>query len=202
MRRGANAVFRDVTLVILVVMIALVILLLPHLNPPGKKQTADTNLPGNVSVEIRWPDGWRTDVDLWVQAPKDVPVGYSNKSGEVFDLLRDDLGGLGDLGNLNYENSYSRGIPAGEYIINLHLYTNREGTTPVPVDVTVSTKTPGRGFTRILKTSVFLKSVGQEITVFRFHLNEDGLILSGTLHSNFTSIRSADQQRGGGYQGP
>jgi xanthosine utilization system XapX-like protein len=26
-----------------------------------------------------------------VQAPGDVPVGYSNKSGGVFNLLRDDL---------------------------------------------------------------------------------------------------------------
>jgi len=31
-------------------------------------------------------------VDLWVQAPGDVPVGYSNKSGGVLNLLRDDLG--------------------------------------------------------------------------------------------------------------
>ena len=35
--------------------------------------------------------------DLWVQAPGDVPVGYSNKSGGVFNLLRDDLGKAKDM---------------------------------------------------------------------------------------------------------
>jgi hypothetical protein len=35
--------------------------------------------------------------DLWIQAPGDVPVGYSNKSGGVFNLLRDDLGKAKDM---------------------------------------------------------------------------------------------------------
>ena len=35
--------------------------------------------------------------DLWVQAPGDLPIGYSNKSGGVFNLLRDDLGKAKDM---------------------------------------------------------------------------------------------------------
>ena len=49
------------------------------------------------------------DVDLWVQAPGDISVGYSNKGSAVFNLLRDDLGKRVDVTGLNYETSYSRG---------------------------------------------------------------------------------------------
>ena len=80
-------------------------------------------------VEANWPPELDSDVDLWVQAPGDVPVGYSNKGGAVFNLLRDDLGQQLDLSGLNYETAYSRGIVPGEYTVNLHLYRNRAATS-------------------------------------------------------------------------
>jgi hypothetical protein len=49
-------------------------------------------------------------VDLWVQAPGDIPVGYSNKGGLIMNLLRDDLG-TNDPTPLLYENQYSHGVP-------------------------------------------------------------------------------------------
>ena len=91
-------------------------------------------------VEANWPPDLDSDVDLWVQAPGDVPVGYSNKGGAVFNLLRDDLGQQLDLSGLNYESSYSRGIVPGEYTVNVHLYRNRAAVAAVPVTVVVSTK--------------------------------------------------------------
>ena len=37
------------------------------------KQTQDGDRePGNVVIEIQWPDGLDADVDLWVQAPGDT----------------------------------------------------------------------------------------------------------------------------------
>src|SRR4051794_3763581 len=62
--------------------------------------------PGNVIVEMTWPPNIDADVDLWVQAPGDVPVGYSDKSGIIFNLLRDDLGHSGDPNSMNYEVTY------------------------------------------------------------------------------------------------
>lgn len=190
MRRGPSEVFRDVTLIILVGMIALVILLLPHINPPGTKQEAEATPPGNVIVEIRWPDNWKTDVDLWVLAPEDIPVGYSNLVGQTFNLLRDDLGNMTDPLGLNYENAYSRGIPIGEYVVNLHLFRNAENTYPVPVNVQVSTRMPPGAIKRLLHSKVELRFAGQEITVFRFFLNADGSLVEDTLHSNYLSLRS------------
>ena len=111
-------VFRDVIMLALLGFITIVILMLPHLNPPVEANEP-TQPPGNVIVELRWPDHLDADVDLWVEAPGDVPVGYSNKGGRIFNLLRDDLGHAADVTNENYEISYSRGIPEGEYMLRV-----------------------------------------------------------------------------------
>ena len=137
---AGGTVFRDVVMLALAGFVVLVIMMLPHLNPPGAKTADDTTPPGNVIVEVRWPDEIDADVDLWVQAPGDVPVGYSNKGGAAFNLLRDDLGSRVDVTGLNYETSYSRGIVPGEYTVNLHLYRNPSRTYPVPVTVVTSVK--------------------------------------------------------------
>ena len=135
----SDTVFRDVIFLALTGFVAIVLLLLPHLNPPAKAEE-EAPSPGNVIVEIRWPDEVNADVDLWVEAPGDVPVGYSNKGGTIFNLLRDDLGLHADFSEMNYEVSYSRGIPEGEYTVNLHLYRDLSGKLPIPVSVVVSVK--------------------------------------------------------------
>ena len=122
-----DVVFRDVILLALTGFISMVILLLPFVNPPTEEESATTP-PGNVIVELFWDDKRDVDIDLWVQAPDDIPVGYSNKGGLFFNLLRDDLGIYKDNSPVNYEVSYSRGISDGIYVANLHLY--REDTTP------------------------------------------------------------------------
>ena len=101
----SGTVFRDVIMLALAGFIAMVLLLLPHLDPPGKAAEENTQPPGNVIVEARWPDELDSDVDLWVQAPGDIPVGYSNKGGAIFNLLRDDLGNRVDATGLNHEVS-------------------------------------------------------------------------------------------------
>ena len=67
----------------------------------------------DVVIEITWPGDMDADVDLWVKAPDDIPVGYSNKGGAIFNLLRDDLGKTLDLSSINHESAYSRGVAAG-----------------------------------------------------------------------------------------
>ena len=130
-----DIVFRDIITLALCGFVSMVVMILPHLNPSAKADAIESvAAPGNVIVEIRWADGSDADVDLWVQAPGDVPVGYSNKGGAIFNLLRDDLGRVGDPTNQNYEISFSRGLPPGEYTANVHLYRNPSGQ---PVDVTL-----------------------------------------------------------------
>ncbi|MGI9407979.1 MAG: hypothetical protein ACR2O4_16505 [Hyphomicrobiaceae bacterium] len=180
---GGETVFRDVIFLTLAGFIAVVLMLLPHLNPRAKANN-DVASPGNVIVEAHWPDELNADVDLWVQAPGDVPVGYSNKGGRVFNLLRDDLGHHSDATRLNYEVSYSRGIPSGEYTINVHYYLGRGAQAPMPVKVVVSVKpSPYDSAQQILSTSLTLKSEGEERTAFRFELDENGKLREGSVHN-------------------
>jgi hypothetical protein len=184
--------FRDVITLALCGFVAMVVLLLPHLNPPVKASAAESiSQPGNVIVEARWPDDLDADVDLWVQAPGDVPVGYSNKGGLIFNLLRDDLGLFGDATKLNYEVSYSRGVPPGEYAVNLHLYRNSAMVYPVPVTLVVSVKpAPEDAARQILVTKVELRREGEELTAARFALDGGGNLARDSVHSLYKPLRS------------
>jgi hypothetical protein len=188
---AGGTVFRDVVMLALVGFVAIVVMLLPHLNPPGAKTADNMTPPGNVIVEIRWPDEIDADVDLWVQAPRDVPVGYSNKGGAIFNLLRDDLGNRVDVTGLNYETSYSRGIQPGEYTVNLHLYRNPSGVSPIPVTVVTSVKRNAKETARqLLASEVLLVNEGEEVTVYRFGLREDGDLVAGSVHSLYKALRT------------
>lgn len=186
----SNTVFRDVIFLALAGFVAVVLLLLPHLNPPATAD-AGTPAPGNVIVELSWPNQLDADVDLWVQAPGDVPVGYSNKGGTIFNLLRDDLGRQADVTDINYEVTYSRGVPAGEYIVNVHLYRDMSGQLPLPATVVVSVKASADvAAKRVLSTKLRLTHQGQETTVFRFTLDEAGNLVPGSVHDLPKALRS------------
>jgi len=84
---------------------------------------------------------------------------------------------------LNYEVSYSRGVPSGEYTVNVHLYRNMSASLPLPVNVSVSVKSsPSQPAKRILTTKLNLDRQGQEITAFRFSLTEEGRLVPGSVH--------------------
>ena len=190
---ASATVFRDLMMLALLGFIAVVLLLLPHVNPEATaKQSAAP--PGNVIIEARWPDALNVDVDLWVEAPGDRPVGYSNKYGAIFNLLRDDFGHRGDATALNYEVAYSRGVPAGEYTVNLHLYRNYSAALPVPVTMSASVKAAGAESARqLVVIDIALRREGDEITVVRFQLDGDGSLVADSVHSLPRPLRSASR---------
>ncbi len=184
-------VFRDVIMLALLGFVTSVVLLLPHVNPPPTEAKEAGQTPGDMIVEIRWPDELDTDVDLWVEAPGDRPVGYSNRGGLVFNLLRDDLGHSNDLSNLNYEFAYTRGAPAGEYTVNVHLYRNMSKMEHIPVSVVVSLRNEQTRSTHVIASeNVLLTRVGQEKTVVRFALAENGYLVPGSTSYIFKPLRS------------
>jgi hypothetical protein len=186
---SSDTVFRDVILLALCGFVAVVLILLPHLHPPLEAKEAPP--PGNVVVEINWPSKIDADVDLWVEAPGDQPVGYSNKGGKVFNLLRDDLGQFRDLTDVNYEVAYSRGVVEGEYTINIHLYRNKSAILPVPVTVVASVKrTNAANLKRLTSAKIELAYTGEEVTVVRFSLNKTGEIVPGSMHRLHKPLRS------------
>lgn len=186
----SGIVFRDMIMLALLGFVTIVILIIPHINPVAKPVQRE-QAPGNVIVEIRWPDEIDADVDLWVQAPGDRPVGYSNKGGTIFNLLRDDLGQRGDTTELNYEISYSRGVPAGEYTVNVHLYRNTGGYVSIPVTISVSVKSrSNESARRLLATNLVLENEGEERTAFRFSLDDKGGLIRDSVHDLPKPLRS------------
>ncbi len=118
MWRGMNVSFRDMLFLLVFAYLVIGAVALAHVRKQQQETHRGATPPGSVIVEIHWDDKIDADVDLWVQAPGDVPVGYSNKSGVIFNLLRDDLGHSGDPLSMNYEIAYGRGIFPGEYTVN------------------------------------------------------------------------------------
>lgn len=163
-----------------------------HINPVAETKEKVMEPPGSVLVNIFWQDGLDTDVDLWVKGPKDKRgIGYSNKSGVNFNLLRDDLGNISDVTDLNFENAYTRGISPGEYIINVHMFANRTSVWPIKVKILVTLKSPTTGKIKdIGSVEIELRKNGEEITAIRFTLDEEGNV--SNVNNIMKKLRSGD----------
>lgn len=178
---AAETVYRDVIFLALVGFVAMVMLMLPHIKKEAKEEAKDHKAPGQVIVEMQWPTNMPYDVDLWVKAPGEQPVGFWNQGGIVFNLLRDDLGDEGDATKQNYEVSYSRGIPPGEYVVNIHMYGPLPKGIVVPVGVTVSTRQEFGHTRQVLNTTVRLDRRNQEETAFKFRLTAEGDLIKSSV---------------------
>lgn len=191
----SGTVFRDTIMLALAGFVSLVVLLLPFINPPAETESTKSNPPGNVIIEVFWPEDRDVDVDLWVQAPEDIPVGYSNRGGLFFNLLRDDLGIYKDPTPINYEVAYSRGINPGEHIVNLHLYReDLAAFQPFEAQVVVTVVNPDTKIRQqILESKVLLDEIGKELTIFRFELDETGNLNKNTINNEFVQLRSGSK---------
>lgn len=195
----SGTVFRDVITLALAGFVVMVVLVLPHINPKAAPTKAEVESPGSPIIEVRWPDEIDADIDLWVRAPEETLVGYSNKGGRTFNLLRDDRGLYDDPTNLNYEVSFSRVLPAGEYIVNLHYYALAlglsSGVEEVPVPVVVSTRAAPTGVvSRVFTETVTLKRVGEEVTAMRFEIDEESHVVQGSLNHLFKPLRDGEKR--------
>jgi hypothetical protein len=186
-------VWLDTALLMLGGFVLMSVMMMTVMNPPATSSEAEgAPAPGNVIVEAQWADKVDADVDLWVQAPGDRPVGYSNKSGQIFNLLRDDLGKAHDITDYNYEVAYTRGTPGGEYVVNLHMYRGRQASYPIAVKIVASVKDDLTGSAkRLVTTTVELRKEGQELTALRFRLDSKGGLVAGSVNSLFKPLRVA-----------
>jgi len=183
--------FRDVLFQTVALLLFLLFTLAILVYEKNKEEEIIDASPGHVSIEIVWNPAYDTDVDLWVQAPGDAPVGYSNPKGVIFDLLRDDLGHVNDIFPMNYENAYTRGLPAGEYIVNIHLYRIGSGVVPIKVQYAISLGDNIKGKReKILFGNVELEYFGQELTVVRFSIDDNGQLIKSSVHDIPIAIRA------------
>ena len=191
MWRGMNVSFRDMLFLLVFAYLVISAVALAHVAKKDQDAIKSANPPGHVIVEINWQKDSDADVDLWVQGPGDVPVGYSNKSGMIFNLLRDDLGRSGDPNSLNYEVAYGRGHSAGEYVVNAMLYRSRDRQLPLPVRAQVSLQGDSGAVEQVLASDVELAFDGQEVTVFRFRLDDKGAFVKDSINRIHKDLRSA-----------
>ncbi|MDW9650772.1 hypothetical protein GOB33_22050 [Sinorhizobium meliloti] len=173
-----NTLKIDVLFGFMFALVVYIVILIAQINPPTDPQITP---PGNLVASAAWPAG-AIDIDLWVSAPDDKPVGYPNKSGKVFSLLRDDLGTSNDSTSLNYESAFTRGLPDGEYVINIKCF-GCAGKVPVDVSVEVRLVEGGAVWTGV----VTLVAEKQERTAIRFRLR-DGKVVAGSASSVFKPL--------------
>ena len=169
-----------------ILLVGLAILML-FINDPQDKDKDDSVEPiGTMMIEMFWPDEPHVDMDLWVQAPDDSPVGFSRKTGIQFDLLRDDLGRNNDLAERNYEIMIGKDIVPGKYYVNVDWYPTgasnvREGhgpgisvrhTEPIKVRVVVSLTLKGKIAKQIVARTYTVRML-EEVNMFNFEITEE-----------------------------
>src|SRR3982075_3750354 len=89
MWRGMNVSFRDMLFLLVFAYLVIGSIALAHVAKNVEEQSKGQPSPGNVMVEMFWDKAIDADVDLWVQAQKDVPDGYMKKYDSNFTLVRD-----------------------------------------------------------------------------------------------------------------
>ncbi len=134
-------------------------------------------------ITMAWPDMHPDDVDLYVRDPADELVWYNQRSVGFMSLERDDRGETNDFIRVNGQKMWSpirqeivsiRGILAGEYTVNVHLYQHT-AKTPVPVSVTVEKLNPAVSV--IYYDTIDLDHTDEEKTAVRFTLADDGSVV-------------------------
>lgn len=174
-----RTLIQDTLLAMLLSVVAIVMLTLPSVNPASTEQQLTP--PGNLVASISWPTG-NDDVDLWVSYGDDFAVGYSNKSAKVWSLLRDDRGMADDETPLNFESAFTRGLPDGEYAVNIRCYRCSTVPMPVSVDVSLADGMP------VWSGVVELQKDGQERTAIRFRV-ANGRIAQDSGNQVFKQMR-------------
>ena len=148
--------------------------------PPVKSKPSIDTL-GYYAVVVTWRDGSTNDVDTYVEDPQDHIVYFANPQTGLMHLEQDDLGtGVSNTTSVNgrqvvvkqnQERVILQGIVPGEYIVNVHLYSQRQHT-PEPVTIKLYRL---RGEDEVLITQhVVLQREGDQKTAFRFTLNSAG----------------------------
>ena len=172
-------VFRDMLYLLSLSFAVLLIYALIQIQPPAKKSEIERK--AEFLIILEWDERSAADIDLWVMEPQENIVWFQQKTGGFLHLDKDDLGHSNDkiiidgeekIIYLNREVVTIRGILPGEYITNVHAYRK---TKEAPVN----------GYVKLLKLNPYieyatkyfiLKNWGDEITVFRFNVDEDGYI--------------------------
>jgi len=169
---------RDLLMNMLLGLTALVVLVLAQINPIAKNNPDSTKPPGDIMVCISWQGN--NDVDLWGAAPgQSKNVGYSNKNGDVLDLVRDDLGKDATT-RPRMECQFARGLPDGRWVFNAHGYSITQPEVMVHAEIRLGDE---------IERDLTIKQA-QERTISQFRL-AGGKVVPGSVNEVAVPLRSA-----------
>ena len=172
-------VFRDMLYLLSLAFAVLLIYALIQIHPPAKKSEVERK--AEFLIILEWDERSVADIDLWVMDPQENIIWFGQREGGLLHLDKDDLGlrndkimveGKEKIIYLNREVVTIRGIVPGEYITNVHAYRKLKETSVY-------------GYVKLLKLNPYkeyptehftIEYEGDEITVFRFNIDEDGYI--------------------------
>jgi len=172
--------------------VLMTILMLTAINPPAKSAAmAGIQSPGNVIVEAHWADNIDADVNLWVKAPGDRPIGYSNKSDAISTCCTTIWASTATRPTSTV--AYSRSAPPGEYIVNVHLYRARADVHfSVKVKLTATFKRNAHDpVQKLAAATVELRHLNDETTAFRFTLDRKDNLVPGSVNNLYQELRVA-----------
>jgi hypothetical protein len=182
MRRhsGIGVAFTDLLFNALLGFVVMFVLAFLLINPVARTGAVDPK--AEFLVTLTWPDGRPEDVDLYVEDPVANLVWFRQREAGLMHLDRDDLGQRNDLieaagrrivNPLNQEVVSIRGIVPGEFVVNIHLYHEHEGSS-VPATVKVEKLNPKVEL--VFYGTVMLVAQGDERTAVRFAVGTDGRV--------------------------
>ena len=195
---GTFVPFTDILLNVLMGFAIMVFIAFSLIRP--EMLTGDIEVPAEYIITVSWPDNHPDDIDTYVQDPGGNIVWYRYAEAGLLTLDRDDRGNYRDTiivngerieNPINQETVSLRGIVAGEYVVNIFHYV-ANGVDPVPVTVKVERINPSVEV--VYYGTVDLDHRGQEETVIRFTLDDEGN--PSDLNNRFKSLTQLT--RGGG----
>ena len=152
------------------------------INP--SKQTKNVEAKADFIITVVWPADMDDDVDTYVEDPAGNLVAFMRREQGLMHLDRDDTGFQSDLirtdfGVVEFRENRElvtlRGTMAGEYVVNVHMYTKRSADgVPTPVSIRLEKLTP---FKIAAVREVQLLADTDEKTAFRFVLNDKGEVI-------------------------
>ena len=175
---GTFVPFTDILFNALLGFVVMVFIAFALIKPESK--TGDIEVNADMIITVSWPDGLPDDIDTYVEDPAGNVVWYHKREAGLVHLDRDDRGAYRDTivvnGQeidypLNQETVTIRGIIPGEYVVNVFYYLNQ---SPGPVPVTVKVEKINPEVSVVYFGTVDLTREGQEETVARFTLDDQG----------------------------
>ena len=173
------------------------------INPPTKKEDAPKK--AEYLIIIEWEENANDDVDLWVRDPEGITVSFTNKTGGLLNLEKDDLGMSNDRWRkpdgtivtipINREVITMRGIVPGRYQAAAHIYSRKVKvyTKPSGGTETIRDNTPGTIIATLVRINPYgevyttvrkYDTKGQVFPLFNFVLDEEGNVISLDEDSN------------------